>query len=109
MSIISKISKTASDVAKFMGHYADEAQAIAAVFKSILPVIPVSDAKKKDIIKVVDKLDNAAEKIEEFLMRNPNVGEPVTVKASDVQNAIEKYLTENPQIIADAIAKKMGE
>lgn len=103
MSIIANISKTASSVAKFMARYADEANSIADVFRSILPALPVNRGDREKIESVINGLDTAAERIAAFLDANPDVGAPVKVKASDIAKAVEAYLAANPVVIEAAV------
>lgn len=107
MSIIARISNTASSVAKFMARYADEASNVADVFRAILPAIPINKNDREKIENVITQLDNAADRIGAFLDENPNVAEPVKVKASDVEEAVAKYLDANPAILEAAISKAL--
>lgn len=104
MSLIEKLSKGASNVAKFMARYADEASNIADVFRAILPAIPVNRNDKAKIESVINQLDGVADRIGDFLENNADVASPVTVKKSDVEAAIKAYLEANPNVIEAAVS-----
>lgn len=100
-----KIINVVGGVGKFMKRYAGEASRIADVFRTILQAVPIDAQDKAKVEKVIEDLDAAADRIADYLNENPMIGEPITVKASDVEKAIAKYLDANPGVIAAALAK----
>ena len=102
MSTLSKIGKAVSDVGKFMGRYADEASNIADALRMFLPALPIGDADKAKVLDTINKLDAVADSIGDYLTKNPDVG-TVTVKKSDVEAAVARWLEANPDAIAAAI------
>ena len=87
-----------------MTRYADEASNIADVFRAIIPAIPINRNDRAKIEIVINQLDGAADRIAAFLADNPDVAAPVKVKASDVQDAVFKYLDANPNVIEAAVS-----
>jgi len=107
MSVFATLKNTASSVAKFMARYADEANNIADIFRTVLPALPINRQDKEKVEDVINDLDKVAERISAFLDENPGVGEPVKVKASDVAKAVADYLEANPAVIGEAVAKAL--
>lgn len=107
MSVFATLKKTASSVAKFMGRYADETSSIADALRLMLPALPIGAQDKRRVADTIEKLDNAADNISAFLKSNPKVGEPVTVRASDVQKAVADYLAANPAVLEKAVAAEI--
>ena len=108
MSVFAKLKKGASDVAKFMGRYADEASDIADALRLILPALPIGAQDRNKVVSVIDKLDNVADNVGAFLASNPNVAEPVKIRASDLDAAVKRYFATNPDVLAKAVADATG-
>lgn len=102
------VVKVVGSVGKFMSRYAIEASNIAEVFKAILPALPIERSDKAKVEAAILRFDAVADNITAFLADNPQVGEPIKVKASDVQAAVDKYLKANPKIITDAVRSAVG-
>jgi hypothetical protein len=109
MRIIKSVANVTSAIGKFMARYAGEASNVADIFRTILPALPIDKNDKAKVENVINELDLAADRITAFLNENPLVGEPVKVKASDVADAVKKYLEANPAVIETALAKVLAD
>jgi len=107
MSIFAKLKKSAGSVAKFMARYADETSDIADVLRLILPALPIGAQDRNRVVAAIDKLDNVADNIGAFLASNPSVGEPVKIRASDLDAAIVRYFNANPDALSAVVAAEI--
>lgn len=109
MSIKERVEKVwakLGNVGKFFVRYADEASDIADALRAILTAIPLNNADRDKVKRVIDKLDSVADGVVEFLEKDPKAPEPVAVKASDVKKAIDAYFKtdDGKAAIAEAVA-----
>jgi ABC-type transporter Mla subunit MlaD len=104
MSVLATLKKTAGSVAKFMARYADEASDLADVLRSILTAVPLQYQERDKVLAIVEKFDGIADNIGKFLAENPTIGEPVKIRASDLDAALKRYFEANPEVISAAVS-----
>lgn len=82
-----------STVTGFIGHYAQEIDAVGSVLNSILHALPINAADKANIQAKVDTVTGAVDNISKALdnfATNPPV---VEIKASDLTAAVDAFLS----------------